>query len=72
MTSESYKKLRGLAIGYEYKKDTDTTNILREVTTSALHLIGKISREVFNIPQWMPPNLKIDIKSELALSDFIL
>ena len=62
MTPMSYKQLRGMTIGYEYKTNTDTTNILREATTKDLHLVGKLNHEIFNIPQWLPPNVKIDIK----------
>ena len=40
MTPKFSKKLRGLAIGYENKTNTDTTNILREDETSALHLVA--------------------------------
>jgi len=52
--------------------NTDTTNILSEVTTSGLHLARKIIHEKFNIPQGMPPNVMIDIKLQLAPSNFIL
>jgi hypothetical protein len=71
-TLMSYKELRGLAIGYEHKSDTDTGNILRDVTTKDLHLVGKLNHEKFNIPQWLPSNVKIDIKLQLALSNSIL
>ena len=72
MTPNSYKKLIGIPIQYEYKTDTDITNILKEATTSYLHLVVKINHEIFNIPQWMPPNIRVNIKLQLALSNFIL
>ena len=64
-TPESFKKLRGLTIGYEYKTDTDSANILRKATNYDLHLVGKINHEIYNIPQRMPPNVKIYIKLPL-------
>ena len=39
MTPISYKLLKISAIGYEYKTDTDTINILIDVTTK--YLLGK-------------------------------
>ena len=42
MNSMSYLKLRDLAIGLERKMNTDTNNILRDVRTKALHLVGKL------------------------------
>ena len=66
------KLVKGLAIGYEYKQDSVTTNILEDAKTKVLHLVGKINHEIFNIPQRLPPNVKIDIKLQLALSNFIL
>ena len=72
MTPMSHELLKGLVIGYEYKTDTDTTNIHRDTTTKGLHLVGKINHEIFNIPPWFPPNIKVDIKLQLALSNFIL
>ena len=45
---------------------------LRDLTTKDLHLVGEISHDIFNIPQWWPPNVKIDIKLQLAPSSFIL
>jgi len=62
MTPISYKRLKGSAIGYEYRTNTDATNILRDVTTKDLYLVGKTKHEIFNIPQWLPLNVKIDIK----------
>ena len=72
MAPMSHYKLRGLAIGYEYRTDTDATNILRDVTTKDLHLVGKTNHEIFIIPKWLPPNVKMDIKLQLALSNYIL
>jgi hypothetical protein len=46
----SNKKLRSMTIGYEYKTNTDSSNILREATTKDLHLVGKLNDEIFNIP----------------------
>ena len=37
-TPISYKKLSSLAIGYEYKTDTDPRKMHRDVTTQDLHL----------------------------------
>ena len=71
MTPMSYKLLWGLDIGYESKTDNDTANILGDATTKDLHLDGKIKHELFNIPQWLPPNFKVDIKLQLAPSNFI-
>ena len=51
MTPISYKLLRGLTIGYEYKTDTDTTYKLGDVTTKDLHLVGKTNKKIFNLPQ---------------------
>ena len=56
MTLGCYKKLRKLAIWYEYKTDSDTSNVLKEATTSDLHLVGKINHEISHIPKWMPLN----------------
>ena len=70
MTSMSFNILRGMAIPYEYKTDTDTKNILRDATTKYLHFVGKIKHETFNIPQWMPPNVKTDVKLQLPPSIF--
>ena len=72
MTPMSCKTLRGLAIGYEYTTDTDTSNILRHMTAKYLHLAGKMNDEIFNITQWMPPNVKIQTKLQLASPNFIL
>ena len=33
--------------------------------------MGKIDHEMFNIPQWLPPDVKIDVKLQLPLSNFI-
>ena len=66
------EKLIGMTIGYEYKTDTDTSNILRDVVTNDLHLVWKINHEIFNIPQWLPLHFKIDIKLQLPPSNFIL
>ena len=41
MTPMFYKILRCSVIGYEYKRNTDTSNILRNTTTKDLHLIEK-------------------------------
>ena len=68
MTPDSYK---GLANGYEYTADTDTTDTLTRVTPSELHLVGKIKHETFNIPQWLPSNIKVEIKITLAPSNSI-
>ena len=35
-------------------------------------MVGKLNHEIFNISQWLPPNVKIDIKLQLAPSNFIL
>ena len=73
MTPVSCKLVRGLAIGYEYKPNTVTINILEDATSKDLHTLGwEINHEIFNIPQWLPPNVKIDIKLPLASSNFIL
>ena len=72
MTPKSYKELRGTSNGYEYITDTNSTDALKNATTSDLHLVGKTYYEIFNIPQWLPPNIKLDIKLTLALSNFIL
>jgi len=50
--------------------DSDNTNILRKVTTSDSHLVGKIDHKIFNIPQWMLPNIKIDINLKFNPSYF--
>ena len=52
MTPIVYKLLRCSTIGYEYKTDTDTSNVLRNATTKDLPLAGKINDEMSNIPQW--------------------
>ena len=72
MTPISYKKLRSVAFGYEYKTDIDTTNILKDVTTKDINLVRSTNPEILDIPPWMPPNAKIDIKLHLAPSHFIL
>ena len=59
-----------MAIGYKHKTSTDTSNILRDVTTKDLHLVGKINHEIFNITQYLPPKVKIDIQFEHAPSNF--
>ena len=46
--------------------------MLRDVTTKDLHLVGKINNQIFNIPKLLPLNAKIDIKLQLAVSNFIL
>jgi hypothetical protein len=60
-----------MAIGYEYKTNIDTGNILRDATTKDLHF-GEINHEIFNVRQWLPPNVQIDIKLQLAQLNFIL
>jgi len=72
MNPMAYKKLRGLAIECESRTDAYTTNILRDMTTKDLHLFRKINHGIFNKPQWFPPIAKIDIKPQLAPSNFIL
>ena len=37
-----------------------------------LHLVGKINDEIFNLPQWMHPNVKNHIELRFAPSDLIL
>ena len=39
---------------------------------SELHLVGKINHDISNIPQWLPLNVKVDIKLTLAPSNFML
>ena len=72
MTPMSYKKLRGLAIGYEYRTDTNTSSIIRVLTTKDLHLVGKINHEIFNILNGCLPMLRLIIKLQLAPSNLIL
>ena len=72
MTPMSYKLLKGLVIEYQYKTDTDTSNMLRDAATKDLHLVGKVSHEIFNIPQGLPPNVKINLKLRFPPSNFIL
>ena len=72
VTPMSHGFLRYLAIGYEYKKDTDTSNILKDATTKDLHLVGKINHEIINKIQGLPPSFKIDIKLQTAPSSFNL
>jgi len=60
----------GVAIRHEQKLDTDTIKILRDTTTKDLPLVGKINLEMFNLPQWLPSNVNIDIKLKLAPSNF--
>ena len=50
MNPVSCKKSTDLAILYDYKTDTDAINKLRDVTTTDLHLVGKINHGIFNIP----------------------
>jgi hypothetical protein len=72
MTPKSYKELRGQALCYEYRSNVDTGGNLSAAVTKEYHLVGKINHEIFNISQWLPPNVKIDIKLQLAPSSFIL
>ena len=72
MTPISYKKLKDMAIGYEYKTDTETSNMLRDETAKDLHLGGKINHYMFKYISMGPPNVKIDTKLQLAPSRFIL
>ena len=51
MTPMSHKLLRGFSVGYEYKTNSDSSNILSDVTTKDLHLVRKINHEIINIPQ---------------------
>ena len=69
MTQMFYKKLRDVAIRYEYETGTDNSNILRDLTTQDLQLVGKTIHEIFNIPLGLPPNVKIDIKLLLSQSN---
>ena len=71
MTPVSFKVVRILAIWHEYKVNTATTNIFGESTNKDLRLVRKISNKISNIPQWLPPNVKIDIKLQLNLSNFL-
>ena len=61
-----------MAIGYEYKMYIVTSNILGDATSKDLHLVWNINHEIYNIPQCLPPNVKIDAKLQLAPSNFIL
>ena len=61
-----------MAIGYEYKMYIVTSNILGDATSKDLHLVWNINHEIYNIPQCLPPNVKIDTKLQLAPSRFIL
>jgi hypothetical protein len=72
MTPKSYKELRGQAMGYEYRLNVDTDGELTTAVTKEYHLVGKLNHEIFNISQWLPPNVKIDIKLQLAPGNFIL
>ena len=71
MTPKSYKKLRGLAIAYAYKTDTDTTNILLPIYNQWFTLCWENKSWHFNAPQWMPPNVEFDLKLKLIFSNFI-
>jgi hypothetical protein len=72
MTPMAYKKLRGLPMGYDYRTNVDTDGELTWAVSKEYHLVGRLNHEIFNISQWMPPNVKIDIKLQLAPSNFIL
>jgi hypothetical protein len=72
MTPKSYKELRGQALGYEYRPNVDTDGELTAAVTQEYHLVGKLNHQIFSISQWLPPNVKIDIKLQLAPSNFIL
>ena len=69
---KSYKEWGVSANGYEYKTNTDTTDALKEAKTSELYYVGKINHEIFNIPQCLPPYIKVDIKLTLVPTNFIL
>ena len=72
ITPMSYKKLIGLVMGYDYRSNADADGELTWVVSKQYYLVVKLNHEIFNIPQWMPPNIKIDIKLQLASSNFIL
>jgi hypothetical protein len=72
MTPKAYKELRGRALGYEYRSGVDTDGELTAAVTQEYHLVGKLNHEIFNISQQLPPNVKTDIKLQLAPSNFIL
>jgi hypothetical protein len=71
MDPKSYKKLRGLTIGYDYRSKVQTDGELTWVVSKEYNLIGKLNHDIFNISQWMSPNIKIDRKLQLAPSNFI-
>jgi hypothetical protein len=72
MILKSYKELRGTSNVYKYINNTNSTDALKNAATSELHLVRKIYHDISNIPQWLPPNIKVDIKMTLAPSNFIL
>jgi len=72
MTPKAYKEMRGQSLGYEYRTGVDTDGELTTAVTQEYHLVGKLNHEIFNISQWLPPNVKIDIKLQMAPSNFIL
>ena len=72
MAPKSFKELMGSANEYEYRADAGTTNAHREETISKLHLVGKIDHEIFNVPQWLPPNIKVAVKLTPVPSNYIL
>ena len=57
---------------YEYRLDINANGEVNEAVTTENHFLGKLNHEIFNISQWLPPNVMIDIKLTLASSNFIL
>ena len=72
ITRKAYKDLRGQALGYEYGSGFDTDGELTAAVIQEYHLVGKLNPEIFDILQWLPPNVKIDIKLQLTPSNFLL
>ena len=61
MIPKSYKKLRGLAMGYGYRLNIDADGILTWAVSNEYDLAGELNHEIFNIAQWMPLSVKMDI-----------
>ncbi|KAK2728009.1 hypothetical protein QYM36_008475, partial [Artemia franciscana] len=67
----AYKKSRGSNYGFYTKEDGTLDPKLAVLATETLHLAARPSHDFFQLNQFIPPGLKIDIKFSPSLPRFV-
>ncbi|KAK2718237.1 hypothetical protein QYM36_005528 [Artemia franciscana] len=71
LTPNSTKKSRGSNYGFYTKEDGTLDPKLAVLATETLHLAARPSHDFFQLNQFIPPGLKIDIKFSPSLPRFV-